>query len=546
MSKQINSNDKTTRLVQLLGRVTLFVGLIVAACLLLDAKPTETELRSGDERSAKRLVSLHSDPDSPKPTGIVGVGTRPIEQIKVGDRVMARNPEVSDAERASWTEPDWNQWLHLSLVMPKEDGSELKIELLRPESWLLDQVSYVIDERTEREPRTGATSGKALPTADKDPSSETHLVTNPSSNQTSLAPLSPRAGRGGGGQGLAAQPAVADIPLSPLRPFYREVIITTAALHASEVELVGLTVVLDLPEMGATGTAVVTNVTACPMVRSGAGQPITATFSHPPSTAVLNVVFSGESQPIGVTDNHLFWSVDRQQFLPIGKMEIGEQVQTFHGETKRIEAKLPRPGPQVVYNLEVYGEHVYFVGSTGMLAHNRCTPLKGGGVRGHGALQDLRAPRTVDDLLVNGKVPDRTNGAFHRWFDELSTDDFNTLWADSSIQSTIRQRLLFKGGHHEWLVRARANVFKSWGLSVKDIANTRQLTNRVNFANNPRGGAPGGHVGFPSQSKVWHNELIGLVDQASDFSHFKRLLNDFADLRLDGGRRALPRQLRLD
>ena len=185
---------------------------------------------------------------------------------------------------------------------------------------------------------------------------------------------------------------MADIPLSPLRPFYREVIITTAALHASEVELVGLTVVLDLPEMGATGTAVVTNVTACPMVRSGAGQPITATFSHPPSTAVLNVVFSGESQPIGVTDNHLFWSVDRQQFLPIGKMEIGEQVQTFHGETKRIEAKLPRPGPQVVYNLEVYGEHVYFVGSTGVLAHNMCTPLKGGGVRGHGALQDLRAP----------------------------------------------------------------------------------------------------------------------------------------------------------
>ena len=162
------------------------------------------------------------------------------------------------------------------------------------------------------------------------------------------------------------------------------------------------------------------------------------------------------------------------------------------------------------------------------------------------ALESSVAPRTVDDLLVNGKVPDRTNGAFHRWFDELSTDDFNTLWADSSAQSTIRQRLLFKGGHHEWLVRARANVFKSWGLSVKDIANTRQLTNRVNFANNPRGGVPGGHVGFPSQSKVWHNELIGLVDQANDFNHFKRLLNDFADLRLDGGRRALPRQLRLN
>jgi len=51
-------------------------------------------------------------------------------------------------------------------------------------------------------------------------------------------------------------------------------------------------------------------------------------------------------------------------------MEIGQQVITFQGETKRIESKLPRPGPRTVYNLEVYGEHVYFVGNQGLLAHN--------------------------------------------------------------------------------------------------------------------------------------------------------------------------------
>jgi hypothetical protein len=45
-------------------------------------------------------------------------------------------------------------------------------------------------------------------------------------------------------------------------------------------------------------------------------------------------------------------------------------VQTYHGETKRIEQKLPRPGPQLVYNLEVYGEHVYYVGDSGLLVHN--------------------------------------------------------------------------------------------------------------------------------------------------------------------------------
>ena len=74
-------------------------------------------------------------------------------------------------------------------------------------------------------------------------------------------------------------------------------------------------------------------------------------------------------EPIGVTDNHLFWSVDRQEFVPIGEMEIGERVQTYHGETKRIASKLPRPGPpKEVYNLEVYGEHVYFVGDEALLA----------------------------------------------------------------------------------------------------------------------------------------------------------------------------------
>ena len=58
--------------------------------------------------------------------------------------------------------------------------------------------------------------------------------------------------------------------------------------------------------------------------------------------------------------------MDRQEFVP-----IGERVQTYHGETKRIASKLPRPGPpKQVYNLEVYGEHVYFVGEHALLAHN--------------------------------------------------------------------------------------------------------------------------------------------------------------------------------
>jgi hypothetical protein len=148
-----------------------------------------------------------------------------------------------------------------------------------------------------------------------------------------------------------------------------------------------------------------------------------------------------------------------------------------------------------------------------------------------------RATRSVDELLVNGKVPSREGGEFHRWFDEMTPDEFDQLWAIPQVQKTVRDRLLFKGGHHEWLVRSRANVFKRWGLSVKDIANLRVLKERVWFKN-----PTGRHSA--TGSTAWHNELIQVVDDSSSFADFKRHLNTWADRRLDGGRDALPKDLR--
>jgi len=74
---------------------------------------------------------------------------------------------------------------------------------------------------------------------------------------------------------------------------------------------------------------------------------------------------------IGTTSNHPFWSVDRQEYVPAGQLEIGERLQTLHGDTKTVVSNLPRPGPETdVYNLEVHVEHVYFVGEDGVLVHN--------------------------------------------------------------------------------------------------------------------------------------------------------------------------------
>lgn len=337
----------------------LVVGLAVSARLIFGSSiPIFSD--------ADRVPSIDQETTlaalEPSPSRAPDHSTKPIESVRLGDRVLARNPEITDLERATWAEPDWGRWIHLSLRMPlrapddfataenstreaikagtseatKTNTSEaaetpvLNVEIMRPDQWFVEQVGFIV--------RPSNSDEKPFPIRsllDFDPTKDESKVAN-----------------------------------APLRESFRHILNQEAQINARGMELVGLSLELDLPEMGAVGTAYVTDIRPSVSVQSGDGNVVTATFSHPPSVTVLDVSFDGETSPVGVTDNHPFWSVDRQQFVPIGQMEIGERVQTFHGETKRIESKLPRPGPQLVYNLEVYGEHVYFVGEQGLLVHN--------------------------------------------------------------------------------------------------------------------------------------------------------------------------------
>ena len=331
------------------------------------------------------VASVHSD--RPTLPAAVTVKTRAIQDIRVGQRVLAKNPEISNLERRTRrAEPDFGRWLQLSLEMPKSDGSTLHIEMLRSEEWLRNQIGFVIGEIPE-------------------PSGERQGVSPPCTTATATPDLnlpSPKTEN--------LQPKTELAPLSPLRPIFSDLAFASIAAEAEGVELVGLTVDLDLPEMGACGTAVITGISTTPEIEQGEGQVVTATFRHPPSNTVLDVVFVDEgtnrdqhglaaaetiadpeasadvvtahasqfdtaSKPLGVTDNHLFWSEDRGEFIEIGRMEIGERVRTLFGETKILAQKLPRPGPPAeVYNLEVHEEHVYFVGDDAVLAHNTCEP----------------------------------------------------------------------------------------------------------------------------------------------------------------------------
>jgi hypothetical protein len=127
---------------------------------------------------------------------------------------------------------------------------------------------------------------------------------------------------------------------------------------------------LDLPEMGTVGWAQLLAVNDKFEIQSGHGNIVTGTFTHLANN-VIDLKIEGQ-EPIGCTDNHPFWSVDRRDYILAGKLQDGERILLYSGETKRVEQKLPRPGPELVYNIEVFGEHVYHVGQDGILVHNAC------------------------------------------------------------------------------------------------------------------------------------------------------------------------------
>ncbi|MFO0945669.1 MAG: AHH domain-containing protein [Planctomycetota bacterium] len=136
---------------------------------------------------------------------------------------------------------------------------------------------------------------------------------------------------------------------------------------------VGNTVHIELEEMGAVGDAKVTYLGDCPPITPGVGSVVTGKFVHQADekSNVLEIQIEGDKNPVGVTANHPYWSEDRQDFIPVGELRIGEAVKTKQG-IKHVVSLRPHPGYKgSLYNLETT-EHVYRVGSLGTLVHNAC------------------------------------------------------------------------------------------------------------------------------------------------------------------------------
>jgi hypothetical protein len=100
-------------------------------------------------------------------------------------------------------------------------------------------------------------------------------------------------------------------------------------------------------------------------------RPITGWFERT-APEVWNYVFS-TGDTIGSTPNHPFFSEDKQEYIAVGDLGIGERVKLAGERTATLVSKWMREnGQEKVYNLEVWRDHNFHVGVEGILVHNSC------------------------------------------------------------------------------------------------------------------------------------------------------------------------------
>jgi hypothetical protein len=137
---------------------------------------------------------------------------------------------------------------------------------------------------------------------------------------------------------------------------------------------VGSVLELDMPEMGAVGAATVVSIAPCPEIAprpSSEHHLVISRFEHH-SDDVISLSFDGESRPVGVTSTHPIWSEDRGGFVAARELHENESLRDANGRLVRLD-RIDRTARTCdVYNIEVAGEHVYYVGESAILVHNSC------------------------------------------------------------------------------------------------------------------------------------------------------------------------------
>jgi RHS repeat-associated protein len=87
--------------------------------------------------------------------------------------------------------------------------------------------------------------------------------------------------------------------------------------------------------------------------------------------ATVTIAEDGESETLHTTLEHRFWLMGRG-WTPVRELNPGDALQSLDGTIRVVRATAGEPGSGRVFNVEVQGNHDYFVGEARALVHNAC------------------------------------------------------------------------------------------------------------------------------------------------------------------------------
>lgn len=161
--------------------------------------------------------------------------------------------------------------------------------------------------------------------------------------------------------------------------------------------------------------------------------------------------------------------------------------------------------------------------------------------------RDGDPPRSRDELLPNGRVPGK--GQFADWWDDLSSQELESLLSNRQTARDIGNRIRNGGGEHEWLKVSQQLEHKRLGFSMKEIQEWVTATDKAEgplpqggrWRHNPESGSGAG-----PGSGTMHNALDELYGPppARNRNDLLRRMGYFANSYLDGGIDGLPAGLR--
>jgi hypothetical protein len=221
---------------------------------------------------------------------------------------------------------------------------------------------------------------------------------------------------------------------------------------------------LNIAELQVAGFAHVTAIEPCLVIAAGDGSVITGRFVTRQVDTIARVEILGADGSIELLEGttiHPIWSLDRNDWVPLGELEQGEQLLAQAGPATVLSVTILNL-PTAVYNIEVHGEHVYEVGVLGLLVHNVCpAPLPINRLAQHGSRVHDQAMKITANAIKNLTV--RTNQVIVDGTTVLSRLRPDIQWIENGLINIIE---INKSGGSGYYASRLAELTKALGAKL--------------------------------------------------------------------------------